>query len=113
MINKIIIVFFFLFSSILKSEFINLECTTQNENLDGIASFNLLLGTESKKATQILKKGQLQMDLLITDTHYEIGQYVDDTKTELIAVLKVNKDDLNIEYAKFIELVRPILCIKI
>jgi hypothetical protein len=53
------------------------------------------------------------MDLLITDTHFEIGQYVDDTKTELIAVLKVNKDDLKIEYAKFIELVRPILCIKI
>ena len=53
------------------------------------------------------------MDLLITDTHYEIGQYVDGTKTELIPVLKVNKDDFNIEYAKFMELVRPILCIKI
>jgi len=113
MINKIMIIFFLLFSSFLKSEFINLECATQNENLDRIASFSLLIGTESKKATQILKKGQLQMDLLITDTHYEIGQYVDDTKTELIPVLKVNKDDFNIEYAKFIELVRPILCIKI
>tara|TARA_Y100001970_G_scaffold281245_1_gene391613 strand:+ start:1041 stop:1382 length:342 start_codon:yes stop_codon:yes gene_type:complete len=112
MINNIILVFFLLYSPFIHSEFINLECTTQNENLDRVASFSLLLGTDSKKATQILKKGQLQMDLLITDTHYEIGQYTDSTKSELIAVLKVNKDDLKIEYAKYIELVRPILCIK-
>tara|TARA_B100000902_G_scaffold258_1_gene335 strand:- start:907 stop:1290 length:384 start_codon:yes stop_codon:yes gene_type:complete len=110
MINKFILISAFIFSSHIKAEFINLECKTQNENVDRIASFNLLIGTESRKATQILKKGQLQMDLLITDSHYEIGQYTSEEKTELIPVMKVNRDTLQIDYAKYIDLVKPIIC---
>ena len=112
MIDKLTLITFLIFSACVKAEFLNLECKTQNENKDRIASFNLLIGTESKKATQILKKGQLQMDLLITDSHYEIGQYTDEKKKELIPVMKVNIDDLKIEYAKYIDLVKPIICEK-
>mgnify|MGYP001211051336 FL=1 len=113
MISKLLFLPLLIFASYANAEFINLECKTQNENLDRIASFNLLIGTESKKVTQILKKGQLQMDLLVTDSHYEIGQYTDERKVDLIPVMKVNKHDLKIEYAKYIDLVKPITCIKI
>ena len=58
-----------------------------------------------------MKKIKVAVD--IGNSNVVIGLYVDGTKTELIPVLKVNKDDFNIEYAKFMELVRPILCIKI
>ena len=44
---------------------INLECKTQSQNSERINTFSLLLGTETKKAVQILKKGQLKMDLSI------------------------------------------------
>ena len=62
---------------------------------------------------QILKKGQLQMDLNITDQYFEIGQFTDESKQDLISVMKINKKTLKIDYAKYMELVEPILCIKI
>ena len=93
------------------AEMINLECNTQNS--DRSISFNLLLGTATGKAVQILKKGQLRMDLSVTDEYFNIGQYTDESKTELISVLKVNRQTLEIEYAKYMELVEPILCIKL
>ena len=33
--------------------------------------FSLTLGVETKKAIQTLKKGNLEMDLLVTEDHYE------------------------------------------
>ena len=54
-----------LLSSSLRSEMINLECKTQTQNSERTNTFSLLLGTETKKAVQILKKGQLTMDLSI------------------------------------------------
>jgi len=53
------------------------------------------------------------MDLSVTDEYFDIGQYTDESKTELISVLKVNRQTLEIEYAKYMELVEPILCIKL
>ena len=37
----------------------------------------------------------------------------DASQKELISVIKVNRDTLEIEYAKYMELVEPILCIKL
>ena len=37
----------------------------------------------------------------------------EEEKQELISVIKVNRDTLEIEYAKYMELVEPILCIKL
>lgn len=111
MIKQSILIFLFVFSMNLKAEMINLECATQNS--DRNVSFNLLLGTETGKAVQILKKGQLSMDLSLTDKYFNIGQYTDASQQELISVIKVNRDTLEIEYAKYIELVEPILCIKL
>ena len=70
---------------------INLECKTQSQNSERINTFSMLLGTETKKAVQILKKGQ----------------------SDLIIVLRINKTTLEIEYAKYMELVEPILCVKL
>ena len=53
------------------------------------------------------------MDLNITDKYFEIGQFTDESKQDLISVMKINKKTLKIDYAKYMELVEPILCIKI
>ena len=111
MIKKNILIFLFLISMHSKAEMINLQCATQNS--DRNVSFNLLLGTATGKAVQILKKGQLRMDLSVTDKYFDIGQYTDASQQELISVIKVNRDTLEIEYAKYMELVEPILCIKL
>ena len=37
----------------------------------------MLLGTKTKKAIQILKKGQLKMDLSIQEEYFEVGQFTD------------------------------------
>ncbi len=100
-----------IYTSLVSSEMITLDCSTQNS--DRKLSFSLLLGTETKRAIQILKKGQLQMDLNITDKYFEIGQFTDESKQDLISVMKINKKTLKIDYAKYMELVEPILCIKI
>ena len=91
------------------STLINLDCAMQNSDK---ISFNLLLGTETGKAIQILKKGQLKMDLLITEKYYELGQFTDESKQDFITVLRLNRDSLEISYAKYMELVEPILCVR-
>ena len=111
MIKKIIFTILISFSMYSNAEMINLECKTQNS--DRKISFNLLLGTATGKAVQILKKGQLRMDLSVTDEYFDIGQFTDESKTELISVMKVNRETLEIEYAKYMELVEPILCLKL
>ena len=60
-----------LISSSLRSEKINLECKTQSQYSERINTFSLLLGTETKKAVQILKKGQLTMDLSIQEEYFK------------------------------------------
>lgn len=109
MIKKInSLMLMFLAFQISSSSLINLDCTTQNS--DRKFSFNLLLGTETGKAIQILKKGQLKMDLLVTEKYYELGQFTDASKQDFITVLRLNRDTLEINYAKYMELVEPILC---
>ena len=100
----------FLAFQISSSSLINLDCATQTQNSERQFSFNLLLGTETGKAIQILKKGQLKMDLLVTEKYYELGQFTDASKQDFITVLRLNRDTLEITYAKYMELVEPILC---
>jgi len=107
-INSLILMFLAL--QISSSSLINLDCATQTQNSDRKFSFNLLLGTETGKAIQILKKGQLKMDLLVTEKYYELGQFTDASKQDFITVLRLNRDTLEITYAKYMELVEPILC---
>ena len=109
-INSLILMFLAL--QISSSSLINLDCATQTQNSDRKFSFNLLLGTETGKAIQILKKGQLKMDLLVTEKYYELGQFTDASKQDFITVLRLNRDTLEINYAKYMELVEPILCKK-
>ena len=109
MIKKInSLMLMFLAFQISSSSLINLDCATQNS--DRKFSFNLLLGTETGKAIQILKKGQLKMDLLVTEKYYELGQFTDASKQDFITVMRLNRDTLEITYAKYMELVEPILC---
>ena len=68
---------------------------------------------QRKKTVQILKKGQLKMDLSVREDYFEVGQYTDATQTDLIVVLRINKTTLEIEYAKYMELIEPILCVKL
>ena len=75
MIKKLIFPFLVASSTNLYTEFINLDCKANNSYKD--LSFNLLLGTETQRATQILKKGQLTMDLKVSNEFYELGQYTD------------------------------------
>ena len=100
----------FLAFQISSSSLINLDCATQTQNSERQFSFNLLLGTETGKAIQILKKGQLKMDLLVTEKYYELGQFTDASKQDFITVLRLNRETLEITYAKYMELVEPILC---
>ena len=39
------------------------------------------------------------MQLKETDSHYEIGQYIDASESELIPLLKVNKVSLIVDYS--------------
>jgi len=111
MIKKInSLMLMFLAFQISSSSLINLDCATQTQNSDRKFSFNLLLGTETGKAIQILKKGQLKMDLLVTEKYYKLGQFTDASKQDFITVLRLNRDTLEITYAKYMELVEPILC---
>ena len=111
MIKNILMVYFSFISAFLYSEMINLECSTKNS--DRNLSFSLLLGTETEKAIQILKKGQLQMDLKISNKYFEVGQFIDATKEDLIPVMKINRKTLVVEYAKYMQLVEPISCTKL
>lgn len=62
--------------------------------------YTLQIGTGSKKVVQLFKRSQLQMQLKETDSHYEIGQYIDSSETELIPLLKINKMSLIVDYSK-------------
>ena len=61
--------------------------------------YTLQIGTGSKKVIQLFKRSQLQMQLKETDSHYEIGQYIDASESELIPLLKVNKVSLIVDYS--------------
>ena len=100
----------FYFSSATSADLLKLDCSRALNDDRGI-SFSLLIGTT--KGIQVLKKGRLQMDLKQTDTHYELGQYTDAQKEGFIPVLKVNKETLNIDFAKYMQLDDPLECIKV
>ena len=119
MIKKIAFILFLLFSSFIKADLIKFQCF-----MDGVGDnwgnkskvlFSLTLGVETKKAIQTLKKGNLEMDLLVTKDYYELGMYTDETKNEnrFIPVMKLNRETLNIDYAKYMDLVAPITCLKL
>ena len=61
--------------------------------------YTLQIGTGSKKVVQLFKRSQLQMQLKETDSHYEIGQYIDASESKLIPLLKVNKASLIVDYS--------------
>ena len=100
----------FYFSSVISADLLKLDCS-RALNDDRRIAFSLLIGTT--KGIQVLKKGRLQMDLKQTDTHYELGQYTDAQKEGFIPVLKVNKETLNIDFAKYMQLDDPLECIKV
>ena len=111
MTKEIILYIALIFSyPISSSSLINLKCTTQTQNSDRSISFDLLLGTETEKAIQILKKGQLKMDLSVSDKYFKLGQFTDESKKEFITVLRVNRETLEIDYAKYMDLIEPVLC---
>ena len=90
----------FLLSSKIYSEFIVLECSKLNNWTDKRdVIYTLQIGTGSKKVLQVFKRNQLQMQLKETDTHYEIGQYIDASESNLIALLKVNTASLIVDYS--------------
>ena len=90
----------FFLSSKIYSEFIVLECSKLNNWTDKRdVLYTLQIGTGSKKVVQLFKRSQLQMQLKETDSHYEIGQYIDSSETELIPMLKINKMSLVVDYS--------------
>ena len=111
MIKRLIFPFLVASSTNLYTEFINLDCKANNSYKD--LSFNLLLGTETQRATQILKKGQLTMDLKVSNEFYELGQYTDASQSEFITVIRLDRTSLEVIYAKYMELVEPIFCSKV
>ena len=113
--KKIILILFILFSTLVKSELINFQCSMNDWNNEPKIAFSLTLGVETKRAIQTLKKGNLEMDLLVTKDHYELGMYTDGTKSKdrFIPVIKLNKETFNIDYAKYMDLVAPITCLKL
>ena len=119
MIKKIAFVLFLVFSSFIKADLIKFQCfmagVGDNWGNKPKVLFSLTLGVETKKAIQTLKKGNLEMDLLVTKDHYELGMYTDATKSKdrFIPVIKLNKETLNIDYAKYMDLVAPITCLKL
>ena len=119
MIKKIAFILFLLFSSFIRADLIKFQCfmagVGDNWGNKPKVLFSLTLGVETKKAIQTLKKGNLEMDLLVTEDHYELGMYTDGTKSQdrFIPVIKLNKETLNIDYAKYMDLVAPITCLKL
>ena len=119
MIKKIAFILFLLFSSFIKADLIKFQCfmagVGDNWGNKPKVLFSLTLGIETKKAIQTLKKGNLEMDLLVTKDYYELGMYTDETKSQdrFIPVIKLNKETLNIDYAKYMDLVAPITCLKL
>ena len=111
MIKKLIFLFLVASSTNLYTEFINLDGKANNSYKD--LSFNLLLGTETQRATQILKKGQLTMDLKVSNEFYELGQYTYASQSEFITVIRLDRTSLEVIYAKYMELVEPIFCSKV
>ena len=84
----------FLSSEIL-SEFMVLECSSTNDWTDKVnLLYTLQIGTDSKKAIQVFKRSQLQMDFKETENYYELGQYTDETRSELIPRLPIDKESL-------------------
>ena len=119
MIKKIAFILFLVFSSFIRADLIKFQCfmagVGDNWGNKPKVLFSLTLGIETKKAIQTLKKGNLEMDLLVTKDHYELGMYTDETKNEnrFIPVMKLNRETLNIDYAKYMDLVAPITCLKL
>ena len=119
MIKQIAFILFLLFSSFIRADLIKFQCfmagVGDNWGNKPKVLFSLTLGVETKKAIQTLKKGNLEMDLLVTEDHYELGMYTDETKSQdrFIPVIKLNKETLNIDYAKYMDLVAPITCLKL
>ena len=119
MIKKIAFVLFLVFSSFIKADLMKFQCfmagVGDNWGNKPKVLFSLTMGVETKKAIQTLKKGNLEMDLLVTKDHYELGMYTDATKSKdrFIPVIKLNKETLNIDYAKYMDLVAPITCLKL
>ncbi len=119
MIKKIAFILFLVFSSFIKADLIKFQCfmagVGDNWGNKPKVLFSLTLGVETKKAIQTLKKGNLEMDLLVTKDHYELGMYTDGRKSKdkFIPVLKLNTETLNIDYAKYMDLVAPITCLKL
>ena len=90
----------FLLSPKIYSEFIVLDCSKLNNWTDKRdVLYTLQIGTGSKKVLQVFKRNQLQMQLKETESHYEIGQYTDASKSNLIPLLKVNKATLIVDYS--------------
>ena len=102
-------------SCFIRAELVSFKCTMNDWNNEPKDVFSLTLGMETKRAIQTLKKGNLEMDLLVSDEYYELGQFTDATKTRdrFIPVIKLNKKTLNIDYAKYMDLVEPISCLKL
>ena len=119
MIKKITFILFLVFSSFIKADLIKFQCfmagVGDNWGNKPKVLFSLTMGVETKKAIQTLKKGNLEMDLLVTKDHYELGMYTDATRSKdrFIPVIKLNKETLNIDYAKYMDLVAPITCLKL
>ena len=119
MIKKIAFILFLVFSSFIKADLIKFDCfmagVGDNWGNKPKVLFSLTMGVETKKAIQTLKKGNLEMDLLVTKDHYELGMYTDATKSKdrFIPVIKLNKETFNIDYAKYMDLVAPITCLKL
>ena len=119
MIKKIAFILFLVFSSFIRADLIKFQCfmagVGDNWGNKPKVLFSLTLGVETKKAIQTLKKGNLEMDLLVTEDHYELGMYTDGSKSKdkFIPVIKLNTETLNIDYAKYMDLVAPITCLKL
>ena len=119
MIKKITFILFLVFSSFIRADLLKFQCfmagVGDNWGNKPKVLFSLTLGVETKKAIQTLKKGNLEMDLLVTKDYYELGMYTDETKSQdrFIPVIKLNKETLNIDYAKYMDLVAPITCLKL
>jgi len=119
MIKKIAFILILVFSSFIKADLIKFQCfmagVGDNWSNKPKVLFSLTLGVETKKAIQTLKKGNLEMDLLVTEDHYELGMYTDGSKSKdkFIPVIKLNTETLNIDYAKYMDLVAPITCLKL
>lgn len=117
--KKITFILFVLFSGFIKADLIKFQCVMagvgDNWNIEPKVAFSLTLGVATKKAIQTLRKGNLEMDLLVSKNHYELGMYTDGSKSKdkFIPVLKLNKETLNVDYAKYMDLVEPITCLKL